>query len=201
MARMKAVPITNPAVLASLEGDNVPPAFPRDLRRTLGLASSVPELPQLPPAEELDKLFPAEREVTVQRLVGKDANGRKKREPLTIILEEATVEECAAIARPLQKLADAATDKPVGTIIHEHLPEAIEAINAATGVDEAILRGLKISDLTALAEAIFEVNAGFFVRRLPLLMMKFQGVVGRALSDGRISSPTSTETASPSLNS
>lgn len=131
------------------------------------------------PADELEKLFPAAREVQV---------GAK-----TVKVEALGIRKLGQVARLLKKIADAAGDEPtVIDVFVEHHDELIAIVATATGEADDWVGRIPPADFVKLVFAVVEVNADFFVRGLPELNANVQATM-RALGVG----PTSSITSNP----
>jgi hypothetical protein len=172
---------------AAFVGEAIPPALPfehspkqqQDARESQRAAEDA-----VTPMQELEKLFPREAEVEVMVFAGRDANGKKIREPLKVYAEEATLEEWAAAVKPLEPLFDMMEDtkasiSPVQMLRDWHDP-IVAAVSATTGVAVPDLMKLRGGDLLAIVETVIKVNQGFLrLRLIPL----FGALVAQAGSE------------------
>lgn len=103
-----------------------------------------------------------------------------------------------AACRPI--VADLATGDPLAALTN-HPDALVRAVAVGARIDEAKLGTMQLDELLALATAVIEVNADFFVRRLSPAMNAAMERVAKALATtspaGSNSTPDSAPPGSP----
>lgn len=195
------VPLTN-RVPEAFKDSSVPPPMPAKhspLQQQAKAAAARAADESKTAGEELAELFPVALEVTVQKFTGRDDNGRKQHEQITVYIEQATLEEWGGLLVPLDPLirsleGDEAV--PPHLILGKHRGDIVKGMSAATGLDEDVLRNLRGPDLLLIVEAFVKVNRELFMVRLPALGMMMAQMVG-GLQGGPTSSPNFAASGSP----
>lgn len=141
---------------------------------------STPSKPE--PDAELATLFPP----SVDIKIGDE----------TLTLKPLGIRQLGAVAKPIKRIADSMPDGDIGmseivTVFTEHTEDMIQAIVHATGKPDKWVAELTFDDFAKLGLAVFQVNAGFFTRRLPTLAADCKAIVAGFLGDGPTPSTTS----------
>ena len=135
--------------------------------------------------DELSVLFPQPRTVTVA--------GRKVEIVPSSIREGTRVLNLALALWTLRQSED--DDELI--LADEHPAEAVDLLEAATGLDREWLASLSAADKCELALAWMEVNGAFFVLRPLVIRAKMKTAISKMFGVGATSSTPSSNEATP----
>jgi hypothetical protein len=113
-------------------------------------------------------------------------------EPRTVMVRDRSVEvkplrvkhlsRAARLAEPiLRAVSDEGTTGVNWVRVMQHADEVVGLCALATGLDEEFVGDLELDELMAIASAVFEVNADFFVRRLLPAAVEAMGRIAPAI--------------------